>query len=106
MCAAPQPERREHPRFPLAMGVQFYHGPSQREFPGRTVDVARGGTLMYVPATTPVRVGQTIRVDVGGIPPQFADLGQGPVEATIVRVDRGKFASKGQVAIGVRFAGA
>ena len=89
------------------MGIQFYHGPSQREFPGRTVDVSRTGTLMQVPATTPIRVGQTIRLNVSVIPhPQFADLGQDPIDATIVRVDRGALVATGQVAVGVRFAGA
>ena len=89
------------------MGVQFYHGQSQRQFPGRTVDVSRTGTLMQVPATAPMRVGQTIRMDVAVIPhPQFANFDQDPIDATIVRVDRGNLVATGQVAVGVRFAGA
>lgn len=87
------------------MGIQFYHGPSQREFPGRTVNVSRTGTLMQVPATTPLRVGQTIRLNVSVIPhPQFGDFHQDPIDATIVRVDRGSLIATGQVAVGIRFA--
>ena len=105
MTAGPEKERRRYPRFPLAMGVQFYHGPTQREFPGQTVDISKGGVLMHVPATVPVRVGQPIRMNMAGIPhPELGDLHRNPIDATIVRVDRSSFVATSHLAVGLRFA--
>ncbi len=101
----PAPEKRTHPRYPLATSVQFYHGPSQRDFPGRCADISHGGMLMYVPSTVPVQPGQPIRLSVGSVSrPEFAMFSEKPVDATIVRVDRGTFISEGNIAVGVRFA--
>ncbi len=100
-------ERRQHPRHPLATSVQFYHGPSQRDFPGRCTNISHGGLLMYVPAVSPVQPGQPIRLTVGGISrPEFAGLSERPIDATIVRVDRGVLLRSGHLAVGVRFANA
>jgi hypothetical protein len=105
MSEAPPAERRAYPRYPLATSVQFYHGPSQRDFPGRCVDISVGGLLMYVPATTPVQPGQPVRIAVGGLNrPEFAPLGQKPMNGTIVRVNRAALLSEGHLAVGVRFA--
>ncbi|HUU30803.1 MAG TPA: PilZ domain-containing protein [Phycisphaerae bacterium] len=104
MTEAPS-ERRTHPRYPLATGVEFYHGPSQRQFPGRCSNISLGGLKMYVPAATPVRPGQPIRLSIGAVRrPEFSRLGAGPVEATIVRVDRQAMIDEGDLAVGVRFA--
>ena len=104
--AEPTPgERRRHARYPMTTTMPFYHGPSQREFPGRCSDVSAGGMLMYVPAATPVRVGQGIRLNVGSLGrPELAQLSQRQVNATIVRVERQKLLTKGHIAIGVQFA--
>jgi|GEM_PF-1295875 len=98
-------ERRRHARYPMSTSLQFHHGPSKRQVPGRSVDVSESGMLMYIPATTPVRTGQAVYVNLAGIagrPP----AGAGPVQATIVRVDRADMTSKGYLGIGVRFAAA
>ena len=101
----PDDERRAHPRYPLATSAEFYHGPTQRDFPARCVNISEGGMLMYVPAHTPVQPGHPVRVGVGGINrPEFAPLGAAPVDATIVRVDRRKLIREGHLAVGVRFA--
>lgn len=98
-------DRRVHPRYPLATSVEFYHGPSQRDFPARCANISVSGLKMYVPASTPVREGQPIRVSVGGVRrPEFSSLGAGPVQATIVRVDRRAMIQEGDMAVGVRFA--
>jgi hypothetical protein len=98
-------ERRAHPRVPIAGSAEFFHGPTQRDFPARCVDISVGGMLMYVPAQTPVQPGHPVRVCVGGINrPEFAPLGQTPVDATVVRVDRQKLLREGQLAVGIRFA--
>ena len=61
--------------------------------------------MMYVPAKTPVRSGQPIRLTVGSVNrPEFGVLSEEPVNATIVRVDRSTFLSQGSIAVGVRFA--
>jgi c-di-GMP-binding flagellar brake protein YcgR len=105
MGAGPSVERRQHQRHPLATGVQFYHGPTQREFPARCVDISAGGMLMYVPVTIPVQPGQPIRLTVGGgTRPEFAVMTERPLNATIVRVDRRKLLSAGHIAVGVKFA--
>ena len=97
-------ERRQHRRYPLATSIRFHHGPSQGDYPGRCVDVSAGGMLMYVPPNVPVRVGQPIRLPGGSFTcpglPGFTNI---HVDATVVRVDRGKFVATGQLAVGVRF---
>jgi len=98
-------EQRMHPRYPLATSVEFFHGPSQREFPARCANISLGGLKMYVPVATPVRPGQAIRLAISGLSrPEFARLGTGPVHATIVRVDRQAMIAEGDLAVGVRFA--
>lgn len=104
MSAAPTADRRKYARHPLATSVQVYHAPSRREYPGRCVDISAGGMMLYMPATTPVQPGHAVRLALGAVPrPEFAALGDGPVEATIVRVDRQKLLSLGHLAVGLRF---
>ena len=98
-------DRRRHARYPMSTSLQFHHGPSRREIPGRSVDVSESGMLMYVPVTSPVRAGQAVYVNLAGIGGKpVADTG--PVQATIVRVDREQMTSKGYLGIGIRFAAA
>ena len=98
-------ERRQHPRFPLAISVQFHHPPSSRDFPGRCSDISEGGLLMLVPAATPLQPGHVIRLDLGRVSrPEFAHFGGGPRHATIVRVDRQSLLEDGYLAVGIRFA--
>ena len=100
-----QSDRRRHIRYPMATGVEFYHGPSRRKFPARSADVSRGGMLMFVPASTPVSPGQPIRVAVNRYTrAEFRELTREPVDATIVRVDRGGMLDGGgHLPVGVRF---
>lgn len=98
-------ERRQHSRYPMSTSLQFRHGPTKREVPARSVDLSETGMLMYVPATTPVRAGQAVYVNLAEIGGKLIS-GKGPVQATIVRVDRTEMTSKGYLGIGVRFAAA
>jgi hypothetical protein len=98
-------DRRRHARYPMSTSLQFHHGPSRRDIPGRSVDVSESGMLMYVPLTTPVRTGQAVYVHLAGIRGKPAS-NTGPVHATIVRVDREQMTSKGFLGIGIRFAAA
>ena len=105
MGQRPEAERRQHLRYPLATTVQFYHCPSHREFPARSVDVSAGGILLYVPAGTPVAPGQPVQLKLGSPSrPEFARLSDRPLDGTIVRVDRGKMLSVGHLPVGIRFA--
>jgi len=104
MCASPAVDRRAHTRYPLATSVEFHHGPSQRNFPARCVDISAGGMLMYVPAATPVQPGHPVRLQMGAVSrPEFAGLADKPISATVVRVDRRSILSSGHLAIGLRF---
>ena len=97
-------DRRKHQRYPLATSISFHHCPTQRDFPGRSVDISEGGLLMYVPATVPVHAGQYISVRVGGTGrPEFAGHGEDPINATVVRVDRHQLLAVGHIAVGVQF---
>ena len=105
MIDAPRTERRQHQRYPMPTGVQFHHGPSQREFPGRLNDISAGGLLMFVPATTPIQPGHTVRLSLSALPhAEFVKMADQPLDATVVRVDRSDFAQTGHLAVGVRFA--
>lgn len=103
MCATTA-DRRKHARHPLATSVEFYHEPSRKTFPGRCIDISHGGLMMFVPATAPLQAGHSIRVTVGSIDrPEFANLGQEPMAATVIRVQRHTLLSLGSVAVGIRF---
>ena len=101
MCASPAAERRQYPRQPLSARVHLHHQASRREFPARSVDVSEGGLLMYVPATTPVSVGQVVEVRFED-PPAGTPCGQ-TVAGQVARVDRQKLLAMGYLAVGVQF---
>jgi len=101
MCATPTAERRGHQRHPFAGRVNIFHGPTQRAFPARSVDISEGGMLMYVPVSTPVKPGQPIRLSVENAEP--AELGPEPVNGRIIRVDRHRLTTQGHLAVGVQF---
>jgi len=104
MDERPSSDRRQFVRYPLAATVQFYHCASRREFPARSIDMSRGGILVYVPAGTPVAPGQPIqlKLDVHGRP-EFGRLSDSPLDGTVVRVDRAKMLSDGHLPVGIRF---
>jgi c-di-GMP-binding flagellar brake protein YcgR len=103
--SSPATDRRQHARHPLATSVEFYHHASRKTIAGRCVDISAGGMMMYVPASTPVRPGQIIDVSMGMIPrPEFANLSDTTVSASVARVDRTSLLSLGHLAVGIRFA--
>jgi len=58
---------------------------------------------MHVPPNVPIQVGHPIRLAAASVPrPEFAGLGGESVDATVTRVDRGKYL-KGQLGVAVRF---
>ena len=104
MTEQPVVERRKHQRYPLSTSVEFHHGPSQRDFLGRCVDVSSGGMRMYVPPNAPVQAGHPISVNAGSVNrPELGLVGDEPVSATITRVERTGLVPEGNLAVGVRF---
>ena len=99
-----QADRRAHRRHPVPASVQVEHLASERQFPARAVDASLGGMLMYVPAATPVKVGQAIRVAISDVDqPDLALLAGLDLSATIKRVDRHALIKTGHLAIGIAF---
>ncbi len=97
-------DRRVYRRYPAPVSVRVEHVASKREFPARAVDVSRGGMLMYVPAATPVKVGQAVRLTMKGVDrPELAGLSGQFLPAIIKRVDRHALIKIGHLAIGVEF---
>lgn len=92
-------ERRRHPRQASAASLTLRHAASQREYPGRCVDVSSGGVLAAVPLTMPVRVAH--EVEVGSLDPQA--LPQPVQRAVVVRVERERLLSQGQLAVALQF---
>jgi len=106
MPSAPPAERRKHPRHTLNTGLHFLHEPSRRRLPGRCENISRGGLKMYVPAGTPVKAGDSIQVSLSAPGrPEFSALGDKPLNASVVRVERQALLSTGHLAVGVRFMG-
>ena len=107
MARSSDKDRRRHPRHPLATTVEFFHGPSRRKYPARSVDISDGGMLMYIPVGVPVAQGQPIQVTIGSHGrPELAELSNRPLDATVVRVDRRKMLDLGHLPVGIRFAAA
>ena len=107
MPPAPAIERRKHARHPLPTRVQFHHEASRRDFPARCVDISGGGMLMFVPTAAPLKAGDSLRLTLGAVSrPEFSELGDGPMDASVVRVDRQALLRAGQLAVAVRFLGA
>ena len=102
MCPEPAVEQRKHPSRPLPVRVEFHHDASGRDFPARCVDASRGGLLVYVPAATPVKAGDSLRVALSDAPDE---VGEGPLDATAIRVDRNQLLTAGHIAVGMEFKG-
>ena len=105
MSAFESKERRAAVRVATTAAAELTHPVSGRAIAARCRDVSRGGARLILPARFPVRLGQTISLAIADAPDSL-DLGRfdsDPREATVVRIDRGRFLAKGHVAIGVAF---
>jgi hypothetical protein len=104
MPATEEAERRKHPRYPLNTGLHFNHGPSHRRLPGRCENISESGLKMHVPATSPIKPGDSIQLSLGAHHrPEFAVLGDRPVDASVVRVNRHDMLTTGCLEVGVKF---
>ena len=105
MDDAQHSDRRQAQRFPEIAGVRLFLAAAEQDFPARCRDISATGMYMYVPAATPVKKGQSIRIAVGDVAePAMADLTGREMPATIARVDRWALTETGRLGIGIQFA--
>ena len=102
MPSPPDTERRKHARYPLSTGLHFYHEPTKRDVPARCENISQGGLKMFVPVRTPVKAGDSLRVALSDAPDE---VGEGPLDATAIRVDRNQLLTAGHIAVGMEFKG-
>jgi c-di-GMP-binding flagellar brake protein YcgR len=99
-----QSDRRRAERYSDVAGVRVHLAKAEQDFPARCRDVSATGMYMYVPAATPVKKGQTIRVAVGDVSePTLADLAGREMPATVARVDRWALTETGRLGVGIHF---
>ena len=112
MSSIPSTDRRHYKRVAMSALVRLHHAASDREYPARSIDVSDGGMLICAPATAPLGLGHRISIGTaspgdgtapGAFEVDLPHLAAQPVNGTIVRVDRGKLLSTGQVVVGVKF---
>jgi c-di-GMP-binding flagellar brake protein YcgR len=102
---APVTDRRRHPRSELRDSLRLTHQPTHRQWPGRALDVSRGGMKIALPAAAPVREGHEVTLSLPKVSSeQFAKLAEHELAARVVRVDRSSLLCEGYVAVGVEFA--
>jgi c-di-GMP-binding flagellar brake protein YcgR len=51
-------ERRKHPRFSVALAIEYWQIDKSKSRPGRTIDVSEGGLLLHL--SEPIEVGQVL----------------------------------------------
>ncbi len=96
-------DRRRHLRVPLSAKVTLYHVPSKRTFPARSVDISESGMLMYVPAGTPVSLGQEVELTIEPrVTAQAAPAAQ-LRHGKVVRVDRPLMLKTAHLPVAVQF---
>jgi c-di-GMP-binding flagellar brake protein YcgR len=51
-------ERRRHPRFSVALPIEYWQIDKSKSRPGRTIDVSEGGLLLHI--SEPMEIGQVL----------------------------------------------
>ena len=98
-------EQRRESRSELAWPVSVWLPEANRFFNAQTINVAKGGVLVTMPMTTPVRSGHTVELNfprTKGLAEkkgQFARIKGGKV----VRVDRAPITSAASISVAVQF---
>ena len=81
-------ERRQHPRFDVAVPMWRYDQDGKQVVATETINVSNGGALVAVPTESVPAVGDMLRVEL--VVPSFPDPGAGPTreverQARVVR---------------------
>jgi len=99
-------ENRRFNRTDLSWPVSLWLPEANRFFNGKTVNVAKGGTLLSLPMTTPIRPGHVVEinfprtVDLAKKKGQFARIKTG----TVLRIERDSLVSDATIGVAVQFA--
>ncbi|MDD5011910.1 MAG: PilZ domain-containing protein [Phycisphaerae bacterium] len=99
-------ENRRFNRTDLSWPVSLWLPEANRFFNGRTINVAKGGTLLSLPMSTPVRPGHVVEinfprtVNLAKKKGQFARIKTGKV----IRVQRDSLISDATIGVAVQFA--
>jgi len=100
-------EHRKDTRTDLAWPVSVWLPEANRFFNGRSINISKGGALIYAPVTAPVQPGHIVELNFPRTKTlaknrgQFARIKSGRV----IRVNRNKLLDNGRIALAVQFAG-
>jgi hypothetical protein len=100
-------ERRKHKRYPYSANLRFRRQDG-RALPARSVDISSGGMLLNVLAYQDLFAGQTVTLDLDSddvldiFPDVYLPCSH-VLQATIVRIERGRLSSNGYMSIAVEF---
>ncbi len=100
-------ERRRHTRYSYSTNLRFRREDG-RALPARCVDISSGGMLLNVLSYQDLYAGQTISLDLDSddVLDTFPDVylpSSHVLQATIVRIERGRLSSNGYMSIAVEF---
>ncbi|MGA2915552.1 MAG: PilZ domain-containing protein [Sedimentisphaerales bacterium] len=99
-------ENRRAARTVLSWPVSIWLPEANRFFNGRTVNVAKGGVLLSMPMTTPIKPGHVVEINfprtmnLAKKKGQFARIKAGKV----LRVDRDMITADATIGVAVQFA--
>jgi len=99
-------ENRRANRTQLSWPVSLWLPEANRFFNGKTINVAKGGVLLSMPMTTPIRPGHVVEINfprtmnLAKKKGQFARIKSG----TVIRVQRDTITIDATIAVAVRFA--
>lgn len=98
-------ERRTSPRTPLKWPVSMWIPAAKRFLYGHSSNISKSGALIEAPATSPVRLGQTIEINFPRTENLAREKGSfGRLKTgTVVRLDRPGVTNGASMAVAVRF---
>jgi len=100
-------ERRRYTRYAYSTNLRFRREDG-RALPARSVDISSGGMLLNVLAYQDLVPGQTVTLDIDSddVLDTFPDVYlpcSHVLQATIIRIERGRLSSNGYMSIAVEF---
>lgn len=99
-------ENRKSTRTELSWPVSLWLPEANRFFNGKTINVAKGGVLLSMPMTTPIRPGHVVEINfprtmnLAKQKGQFARIKTGKV----IRVERNTLTSDATIGVAIQFA--
>jgi hypothetical protein len=99
-------ENRKSARTVLSWPISLWLPEANRFFNGKTLNVAKGGVLLSMPMTTPIRPGHVVEINfprtmnLAKKKGQFARIKTG----TVVRVERETLTTDATIGVAIQFA--